>query len=128
MGLKLIIAALEDSLFSRTHNDMAALAPHITYYRRFSYPDIPNIRLQLHFLLWLHPESSCPAFDAIECEKHKMVRGTDFLSAPVTQEACSQARAGLQDLTDRTSLRDMLKCILSQKFQRTDSIRALPPG
>lgn len=52
MGLKLIIAALEDSLFSRAHNDMAALAPHVTYYRRFSCPDIPNIRLQLHFLLW----------------------------------------------------------------------------
>ncbi len=58
----------------------------------------------------------------------------DFLRVPVTQERLKPSEGeligfdGWNLLMDKTSLHNILKWILLQKFQRTDTIRDLPPG
>ena len=79
MGLGLIITAGRVLFFLRAHNDRAALVlPTFQLLGHSKYPASTALPALVH------PESSCPAFDAIECDK--MVREMDFLRVPVTQE------------------------------------------
>ncbi|PTQ83172.1 hypothetical protein C8R21_102175 [Nitrosospira multiformis] len=84
MGLRLIITALEGSLFLKAHNDMAALVLRIT--------DISTART---FEISGFNCTSCSGFILnpatrhsmrLNVKKHKMVREMDFLRVPVTQE------------------------------------------